>query len=215
MKLIKTVFKWVFYIILIPVIYLFISLIFSYIEVNKQSLTLKDSKIIYLSTNGIHSDIIIPVENLNDRLKDKLNLASSTTFCAFGWGEENFYLNTPNWNDLTFKNAFRSLFLKNNTLINTKRYNSFQQKWIEVKLSKKELEKINTYIIEYFKINSEGKFIPIKSKMYTTSNVFYKANGRYSCFKTCNSWVNSALKESGLKACFWTPFDFPILEKYQ
>ncbi|MBL4888255.1 MAG: DUF2459 domain-containing protein, partial [Flavobacteriaceae bacterium] len=44
---------------------------------------------------------------------------------------------------------------------------------------------------------------------------FYKANGSFSCLKTCNSWANSAFKESGLKSCFWTPFDFGLINKYK
>ena len=38
------------------------------------------------------------------------------------------------------------------------------------------------------------------------------AEGSYSCVKTCNSWVNLALKESDLKSCLWTPYHFRIIE---
>ncbi|WP_370569699.1 DUF2459 domain-containing protein [Flaviramulus sp. BrNp1-15] len=44
--------------------------------------------------------------------------------------------------------------------------------------------------------------------------LFIKQKESYSCLKTCNSWVNSALKMSDLKSCYWTPFDFGIINKY-
>ena len=49
---------------------------------------------------------------------------------------------------------------------------------------------------------------------YGNNDQFYEAVGSYSCFKTCNTWTNQALKESKLKACLWTPFDFGIISKY-
>ena len=64
-------------------------------------------------------------------------------------------------------------------------------------------------------MDQNGNKILLIGKGYTTYDEFYEAKGNYSCFKTCNSWVNSALKESNLKACYWTPFDFSVLNKYK
>lgn len=49
---------------------------------------------------------------------------------------------------------------------------------------------------------------------YTTIDNFYKAKGSYSCFNSCNSWVNRGFKRFGLRACLWTPFDFGLLNKH-
>ncbi|REG87882.1 uncharacterized protein DUF2459 [Winogradskyella sediminis] len=57
--------------------------------------------------------------------------------------------------------------------------------------------------------------IILENQGYSSIDDFYKAKGSYSCFKTCNSWVNSAFKESGLKSCLWTPFDFGLMNKYE
>ena len=64
-------------------------------------------------------------------------------------------------------------------------------------------------------LNDDGTKIILKNKGYTSNDDFYKAKGNYSCFKTCNSWVNTGFKESGLTSCLWTPFDFGLLNKYQ
>ena len=66
-----------------------------------------------------------------------------------------------------------------------------------------------------FKINENGMKIILDNKGYSTRDDFYKSEGSYSCFKTCNSWVNIGFKKSGLKSCYWTPFDFGLINKYE
>ena len=147
-------------------------------------------------------------------MKKDLLFSTEDKYFSFGWGEENFYLNTPTWNDLTFGNAIKALFLKNTTLIHLSRYKYAQKFWIKIPLSKTEMRKLNQFIDSSFKKNANGKKIRINHSAYSVNDSFYKAKGSYSCFNTCNSWVNRAFKESGLKACLWTPFDFGLIDKY-
>ena len=66
-----------------------------------------------------------------------------------------------------------------------------------------------------FILNEKGEKILLKNKGYTSRDDFYKAKGSFSFYKTCNSWVNTGFKKSGLKACLWTPFDFGLMNKYR
>ncbi len=95
------------------------------------------------------------------------------------------------------------------------RYKSKSSEWIEIKVNNTELSKLNTYINNTFKTDKTGKKIILPNQGYSSTDDFYKAKGSYSCFYTCNSWVNSGFKESGLKSCLWTPFDFGLLNKYR
>ena len=54
-----------------------------------------------------------------------------------------------------------------------------------------------------------------KSNGYTSNDIFYEANGSYSIFKTCNTWSNSILKNSGVKSLLWTPFSSDISQLYE
>lgn len=137
------------------------------------------------------------------------------THLAFGWGDEKFYINRPTWNDLTFNNAFRALFLKSTTLLHVTRYQQKNSGWVEIKVSNTELQKMNAYLFDTFDTNEIGMKIGLENKGYSSKDDFYKAKGSYSCFKTCDSWLNTGLKESGLKSCLWTPFDFAVLKKYE
>lgn len=214
MKIIKKCIKWLFYFLLIPVFYVLISLLLSTITVNNNENIVADNEV-YLSTNGIHLGIIIPTEIMDSSLQRGLKFNSTDKYLSFGWGDKNFYLNTPTWGDLTFKNAINATFLKSETLIHLTRYRSKQDDWVKVKLTNVQLKKLNQYILKYFQKDENGNKVILESKGYSSYDDFYKAHGSYSGFKTSNTWVNSALKESDLKACYWTPFDFSVLNKYK
>ena len=214
-RILKTILKWILYFLLIPLGYLTISLILTFIPANNFENETDNNKIVYLSSNGVHLNIIIPQSNIETVLKNGLELAEGEKYLSFGWGDENFYLNTPTWSDLTFGNAFSALFLNSSSLIHLTRYRYKRESWIKISLSEKELEKLNNYISESFKRDFKGNKIILPNSGYSTNDNFYKGIGSYSFFKTCNTWVNSGFKESGLKACLWTPFDFGLIDKYQ
>jgi len=214
MKFLKKILKFILAVLAIPVIYLLISLLLTAITVNKNEVDLSTEKVIFLNTNGVHLDIIMPVSEIGDELIDGLKIKGEK-YLSFGWGDENFYLNTPTWNDLTFKNAFIALFLNSNSLIHLTRYSKKDSKWTEVNLNEKQLSKLNKYILSAFELNENRNKIILENKGYTLYDDFYKARGSYSVINTCNSWANSALKTSGLKSCYWTPFDFGIINKYK
>lgn len=214
MRILRKLLKFILYILSIPVIYIVVALILTAITVNKDTADTTADKLIFLNTNGVHLEIIMPVNDLAPNLREGLNIKNAN-YIAFGWGEENFYVNTPTWADLTFKNAIRALFLKNNTLMHLTRYEVKRPKWTTVKLSSSQLRKLNAYILKTFKTGVDDSKFMLQGMGYTYDDDFYKANGRYSCFKTCNSWVNSAFKQSNLKSCYWTPFDFGLIHKYK
>ena len=215
MKTLRKILKWFIYFLFIPIIYLIISLLLTFITINRTEIIIENKKEIYLSTNGVHLEIIIPFDDLNIELKEDIEFTEDEKYFSFGWGDENFYLNTPTWGDLTFKNAFKALFLKGSTLIHLTRFKQVKSSWTKVIISESELKKLNQYISKSFKKDENGNKIIIANSGYSVNDYFYKANGNFSCFKTCNTWVNNAFKESNLKACLWTPFDFGLLNKYK
>ncbi|MCF7568894.1 DUF2459 domain-containing protein [Sabulilitoribacter arenilitoris] len=214
MKYLKKILKFILGVLALPTIYLLVSLLLTAITVNKNETDLYTEKEIFLSTNGIHLDIIIPTSEIEDELINGLKMKDEK-YLSFGWGDESFYLNTPTWSDLTFKNAFSAMFLKGNALIHLTKYSEKNPKWIVVSINAEQLSKLNKYILNAFKLDENGNKTILKNKGYTLNDDFYKAKGSYSILKTCNSWANSALKTSGLKSCYWTPFDFGIINKYK
>ena len=154
------------------------------------------------------------VSSLSDELKSGLVLDQKAQFVSFGWGDENFYLNTPTWSDLTVSNACKAMFWESSTLMHVTWFTSRSEKWREVKVSKQQLNRIVTYLQKSFQLDKSSKKQYLLGAGYSNTDSFYKANGSYSCLKTCNTWVNDGFAQADLKACLWTPFDFGLLKKY-
>ena len=214
-RIAKSILKVGLVLFLFPVLYVLVSLITSGITVNNNEKKTDKNKIIYLNTNGIHLDIVIPRNELSTEFLDGVYYEEGENYLSFGWGDEDFYLNTPEWSDLTFSIGFKALFLNSSTLIHLTRYNNKRKNWVEVKLDNEKLEKLIHYIQSSFQTDKANNKIMLLGESYSAKDNFYKANGSYSAINTCNSWVNTGFKQSGLRACLWTPYDFGLLRKYK
>ncbi|WP_159019866.1 DUF2459 domain-containing protein [Algibacter sp. L3A6] len=215
MKTGKKIIKWFLYLLFIPTAYIIMALILSSITVDRKVSNENSEKLIYLNTNGVHLDIVIPIEYVDSLVLSGIKYNQNDTYLSFGWGDENFYINTPTWNDLTFSTAFKAMFLESSTLMHVTRYRQKRLGWVEIKINELELKKLNHYLLNTFEVNQKGMKIILENKGYSSIDDFYTSKGSYSCFKTCNSWVNIGFKDSGLKSCLWTPFDFGLMNKYQ
>ena len=156
MKTGKKIIKWILYFLLIPVTYIIISLLLSSITIDRILNNESSEKFIYLNTNGVHLDIVIPIENIDGLVLSGIKHNRNEKYLSFGWGDENFYINTPTWGDLTFKNAFNAMFLKSSTLMHITRYKQKRSDWIEIKVNESELKKLNNYLLNTFETNWAG-----------------------------------------------------------
>ena len=184
----------------------------------------KDEVTIYIKTNGVHTDIVMPVHSdLVDWSKEiqYANTESKDTgysYLALGWGDKGFYLQTPNWSDLKFSVAFKAAFGLSTTAMHATFYRQLVEddKCRMIKISKEQYARLINYVQSTFRKDVNGHFVNIKTTAnYGVSDAFYEANGRYNLFRTCNTWANAALKNCGQKCCLWTIFDTGIFLKYK
>lgn len=197
----------------IPLLFLVSSYILTKITVNDAPQTSPDQEYyIYLNTSGIHLDIIIPQKMVSQELLADIVYLKNEDYLSFGWGEEKFYLETPTWADLTVYNACQALLWKSSSLMHITRHQKINPNWAKIAVSQDQLDQLNNFILGTFALDQMGRKHLLEEAGYTSFDNFYKANGDYHCFNTCNSWVNEGFKTSGLKACFWTPFDFGLME---
>ena len=179
---------------------------------------------IYIKTNGVHTDIVVPVKNeLLDWSKEvkfsNTHLRDTTTikWLAMGWGDKGFYLQTPNWSDLKASVAFKAMFALSTTAIHATFYGDLPENKSckKIMISNAEYRRLIQYINDSFQKDTAGHVIRIVTNAnYNDADAFYEANGSYSMLHTCNTWANNALKNCGQKACWWTPFDTGIFLKY-
>ena len=187
------------------------ALLFSFIKTKNTDLDCLKQKEIYITTNGVHLDIIVPVDNLNKEFTSQLKLIRGTKYVSFGWGDKKFYINTPDWSDLTFPTAFRAVFLKSKTAMHVTCYSDIYKSWRKVELCEEQYRIIKDYILNSFLKDENGDIMRIDIEGYGLNDSFYDANGSFSLFKTCNIWVNIGLKKAGIETSIWSPFDFGIL----
>jgi len=171
---------------------------------------------IYLLSNGVHTDIVVPVKNeCNDWGKEidyRLTKAQdpAMNYLSVGWGDKGFYLDTPTWADLKPGVAFKASFWLSTTAMHTTFYKALPEDSLcrRIRVKKEQYMKIVQYINHQFQRDAAGQIIFIPAvPTYGNDDSFYEAKERYNLFFTCNSWSNQCLKQAGIKACVWTPFE--------
>lgn len=204
-------------------VYLIVIFVLSRIPVNTNDPDPKEEITIYIKTNGVHTDIVLPLQNdimdWSQQVKIENTLANNPDFkwIAFGWGDRDFYLNTPQWSDLKIKTAFNAAFFMGSGVMHTTFFTEMEEKksCVKILVSRDEYKKITAFVYSSFKPDATGNFIVIPNASYGDYDSFYNADGKYNLFYTCNSWANNALKSGNQKAALWTLTDTGIFTHYQ
>jgi len=207
----------------IVLLYLLSALVLSVISVNNKP-NVSNDVAIYLLSNGDHTDIVVPIKNSlknwSTEIKYENTIANDTTakYVAIGWGNKDFYLNTPTWAQLKLSLALKAVFGLGPSAIHTDFCKILVQgtHCKKVMLSNRQYIKLVNYIDTSFKRDANGNAINVKTHAnLDNTDAFYEAKGNYNLFYTCNTWANNALKACGQKACLWTPFDKGIFYQYR
>jgi uncharacterized protein (TIGR02117 family) len=205
------------------VLYVVSVLLISKIEVNAD-VSQKDKAIeIFILSNGVHTDIVVPIKNeyknwsKEIRFQQTKSKDSLVNYLAFGWGDKGFYLNTPEWSDLKASTAFNAAFGLSSSAMHTTFYKSMKEdaSCKKIRISAEEYQKLINFISESFEFDSSKRVQWISNYSYGNRDAFYEAKGSYNLFYTCNTWANDALKVANQKASLWTVTDTGIFCHYQ
>ena len=222
-KIMKRIGRIILVLILLIGLYFLSAFVLSRITVKKEENSAIDLSI-YIKTNGVHTDIVLPVKNeqidWSNEIKfdNTVSKDTSAQFVALGWGDKGFYLETPTWGELKFSTAFKAAFALSTAAIHATFYKAMNpgEDCVKIDISKQQYARLIKYIKNSFKLDSLGKIINIKTNAnYGNDDAFYEAGGSYSLFHTCNTWTNNGLKSCGQKACLWTPFGSGIFYQYR
>ena len=180
----------------------------------------KDEIQFYVVSNGVHTDICLPVTTpMHDWSKflnvgDYKGLIEQPKFISIGWGDKGFYLDTPTWADLKFSTAFNAAFLPSETAMHILYWPEEPVLGESVKLcSMDEQEYMNLIEFIFSSFEMENGFNPqlLVGEGYTEFDNFYEANYNYYLLKTCNTWTNQSLKIAGVKTSSLALFEAGIL----
>jgi uncharacterized protein (TIGR02117 family) len=199
--------------------FLILAILLSLIPVNTSFLPAEGKITIYVSSNGVHTDLILPVQSEIIDWQDLFEPAhfgngwAYAPYIAFGWGDKGFYLNTPEWSDLKLNTALKALFIPSTSVMHVSLWPQPEENDLirKIELSDEDYKKIVREIISSFSRDEDGYFLKVNHPGYGDFDLFFESPLNFHLFKTCNVWTNGILKKAGIRTSFWTPFDKPIL----
>jgi uncharacterized protein (TIGR02117 family) len=197
--------------------YLFFAFVFKHLPANAREVQPEEGIDIGVVSNGVHTDIIVPMRTPQRDWSKFIDLSHYKTpdaqYVSFGWGDKGFYLDTPSWAELKFKTAFKALFYLGSTAVMVSLYKEMpedEKYFSKITISPYAYRKLILYIKHAFDYDAHDHIIPIDfAGMPAYEHLdykFYEGRGRYHFFKTCNIWVNNGLKVADIKTGIWTPF---------
>lgn len=192
------------------------------IPVNADFREPEDGIPIYLTSNGLHADVLLPMHSDAMDWRGLLVDSSGGTreranYMAFGWGDRAVFIDTPTWRDLRFTTAIKALFGLNGTLMHVEpRFvpdpvMPVPEGVVRLKISPAQLRVLSRYVAAGFargEAQSQPQMIDVAG--YGPHDRFYPATGRYSAYQTCNEWLRRGLAEAGIRMPSWAPFDWAI-----
>ena len=174
---------------------------------------------IYVKSNGMHTDIVMPISNDCYNWNSFLDKASfldvneKYQYIAIGWGDKGFYLNTPTMADLRAKTLVNALFGLGSSAMHVAYYKHVEcgDNIKQVDVSVDAYKQLVSHITQSFNLNNaRPQLIPHPN--YGHHDNYFEANGTYSIFKTCNVWTGDALKTANIAMGLWTPLEFGVMD---
>jgi uncharacterized protein (TIGR02117 family) len=204
----------------VPALYLVAALIGSLIPVNRNWTEAGQGTTVYIADNGIHADVVMPVqaEGLDwEPVVPRGDMAAAeptARWIAFGSGEQRVYLETPTWWDITPRTIWSALS-GGKRVMHVEYVASPDYAARQIRLRPEEYRRLWAAIRADFALDPKGRPQRIDHPGYGPADAFYRAVGKESAFRTCNSWVARWLRLAGVKTSLWPPFVNGLTWRYR
>lgn len=174
---------------------------------------------IYVRTNGVHTWIMVPTVSPDMDWRPLAPAAHikdpryAGNYLAMGYGNREFYLNTPRWADLRPRTALVAAFGGGRSLMHVEhewnpRVDEYHKRLI---LTREQYRRLVHHLSQNFELDAQGRTRPLLGRGYGPADVFYEARGPYNAFFTCNEWTGNALRAAGVRMGIWTPLAQSIM----
>jgi uncharacterized protein (TIGR02117 family) len=169
---------------------------------------------VYLETNGVHTDLVVPAAAAGIDWRGLVRPEGITDpryaaydHLAFGWGEARFYLETPTWADVRPGTVLRAALGSDRTLVHVEHIPApaTGPDVRRIVLRPEEYRRLAAFIRASFAPAAPGAR-PNVYRGYGDYDAFYSGSGRYDALMTCNAWTGAALRAGGVRVGAWTPF---------
>ncbi|MBA3666768.1 MAG: TIGR02117 family protein [Sphingomonas sp.] len=204
----------------IPALYLLAALIGALIPVNAGWREPDQGVTVYLASNGIHVDLILPAkaDGLDWRsilpTSDATDVPADANWIAFGAGERRVYLETPTWGDITPRTIWAATS-GGDRVMHVEWTNDPTYAARVIRLTPSQYRRLWAAIRAGFALDANGRSIRVDHPGYGPRDAFYDGVGKASAIDTCNQWVASRLRLAGVKAPLWSPFVQGLVWRYR
>jgi uncharacterized protein (TIGR02117 family) len=193
------------------VAYLALAIVLSLIPTRPGPISNAERQLMYISSNGVHTDFVIRRDHLPADLLGELGELATYEYLGFGWGDKGFYLDTPTWADLEPGTAIRAMLLPSPTAVHVTGYDTVGDDWATLAVTAWQLEQLLVYLRSTFSYGATGQIQPIDHPGYGDNDRFYEAVGSYNAIVTCNTWINRGLKRMHVRTALWAPSEWGIM----
>ena len=200
----------------VPFLYLLAALAGSLLPVNAAWEEPERGTLIYLRSNGVHVDILMPAEahGLDWRpllpASDFADAPAEPKWFAFGAGERRVYLDTPTWGDLTPRTVWAAL-TGGDQILHVERTVEPGADLHALRLRPEEYRRLWAAVRAEF----DGPPQRIDHPGYGPDDAFYEGRGKATALHTCNNWVADKLRLAGVETSVWSPFAQGLVWRYE
>jgi uncharacterized protein (TIGR02117 family) len=160
----------------------------------------EEPQLIYVVSHGWHTGIVVKRDAIEARWWPEKDAFPEAMYLEVGWGDHDFYRTPRAGLGILLQAALASpasvLFVIGMPTTVTQYFP--RGEIIEIPLSQRGVEELAKFIHATYKRDPAGQTIPLGPGNWHKHSMFYLAEGDYSLFNTCNTWVSEALQAAGL-----------------
>ena len=156
---------------------------------------------IYLIKQRWHTAIVFHTEDVDTTILPEVKYFHGAELIDIGWGDEAFYQHP----DFDWDLAYQALFYPTPSTLRVEgifismiEYFNMSEIVVELKINNEQLKILLKYISETVWRDEKNEH-KILSTKYLNRVYFFKANGEYHLFNTCNTWLASGLRKAGFE----------------
>lgn len=169
---------------------------------------------VYLSTNGFHSDIVVPVRSPERDWSLLLGASPLTApslgaarWIAFGWGSETAYTRLEKITDMSPAILLKAIAFDRSVVhvVPLETVGIGEGVWL-LQISSAGYRRLAAAIDASFARDPGGREILLPGVTHGYGDAFFRGARRFSFLRSCNVWVGELLRTAGIRAGIWTPF---------
>ncbi len=124
-----------------------------------------------------------------------------------GWGSGAFYTTAGSYSDVTARAVLRAA-TGDSAVLRIDAFGALPDgiaglHWLA--LTPGEYARLRASILADVTRGPDGRAIPVPVPGFGATDGFWRAEGRFDLFRTCNVWVGRKLHDAGLRFGAWTP----------